>query len=175
MSNSNESYIEKIWKDLSEEISFEYDVSTDTMNFSERYKTVYGRKNKISHFLKNTKKDYALSSDTVLRLEEFRQILDYGDMSRYIQIQWPDKYGKYEWCEIVYRHVIDELGNVKVAGIWRNIDRQKREQVMIKHQVVKDDIEGVHNQSSMEKQVTKELNHITIGDVSALYLVELDD
>ena len=51
MAASNDSYIEKVFIELSDEIPFEYDISTDTMNFSEKYKTVYGRKNKIPHFL----------------------------------------------------------------------------------------------------------------------------
>ena len=175
MAASNDSYIEKVFIELSDEIPFEYDISTDTMNFSEKYKTVYGRKNKIPHFLKNSRKDYAISANTVLRLEEFKKILDYGDMSRYIQIQWPDKYGKYEWCEIVFRHVIDSLGNVKVVGIWKNIDRQKREQVMLKHQVVTEDMEGVHNRIGIEEMVFKELNHIGLGELAALYLIDFDD
>ena len=175
MAISNDSYIQKVFTELSDEIPFEYDITTDTMNFSEKYKSVYGRKNKIPHFLKNSRKDYAISANTVLRLEEFKKILDYGDMSRYIQIQWPDKYGKYEWCEIVFRHVIDSLGNVKVVGIWKNIDRQKREQVMLKHQVVTEDMEGVHNRIGIEEMVSKELNHIGLGELAALYLVDFDD
>lgn len=175
MGISNDSYIQKILTDLSDEIPFEYDISTDTMNFSEKYKAVYGRKNKITHFLKNSRKDYAMSSNTVLRLEEFKKILDYGDMSRYIQIQWPDKFGKYEWCEIVFRHVVDSLGNVKVVGIWKNIDRQKREQVMLKHQVVTDDMEGVHNRIGIEEMVSKELKHIGLGEQAALFFIDFDD
>lgn len=175
MGVSNDSYIQKILTDLSDEIPFEYDISTDTMNFSEKYKEVYGRKCKIPHFLKNSKKNYALSSITVVRLEEFKRILDYGDMSRYIQIQWPDKNGKYEWCEIVFRHVVDQVGNVKVVGIWRNIDRQKREQVMIKHQVAREDIEGVHNHIGIEEMVSVELNHIGLGENAALFLIDFDN
>lgn len=175
MAVSNDSYIQKVFIELSDEIPFEYDITTDTMSFSEKYKTVYGRKNKIPHFLKNSRKDYAISANTVLRLEEFKKILDYGDMSRYIQIQWPDKYGKYEWCEIVFRHVIDSFGNVKVVGIWKNIDRQKREQVMLKHQVVTEDMEGVHNRIGIEELVSRELNHIGLGELSALYLIDFDD
>lgn len=175
MMRENDSYIGKMLEEMSEEISFEYDVTTDTMLFSEKYKTVYGRKNKVPHFLKYVKSEYGLSAQNVHRLEEFKRILDYGDVKRYIQIQWPDKNGKYEWCEVVFRHVIDKMGNVLVVGIWRNIDRQKREQVMIRHQVHAEEVKGVHNRLNMETLLNEELGRISMGEVSSLFLVDFDN
>lgn len=175
MINSNDDNIRHVLEELSCEIPFEYDMTTDTMYFSDKYKQVYDRKPKISHFVKNACKNYLTYAKNVARLEEFRRILDYGDMTRYIQLQWPDKNGKYEWCEIVYRHVIDSLGNVKAVGIWRNIDRQKREQVLIKHQIATESVEGVHNKTAIEEVLTKEFRHIGLGNRGALYLIDLDN
>ena len=112
MTNSNEDNIRRVQEELSSEIPFEYDMTTDTMYFSDKYKQVYDRKPKIHHFVKSACKDYLAYDKNISRLEEFRRILDYGDMNRYIQLQWPDRNGKYEWCEIVFRHVLDNLGNV---------------------------------------------------------------
>lgn len=175
MTNSNEDNIRRVIDELSCEIPFEYDMTTDTMYFSDKYKLVYDRKPKIPHFVKRACKNYLAYAKDVDRLEEFRRILDYGDMNRYIQLQWPDKNGKYEWCEIVYRHVIDSLGNIKAVGIWRNIDRQKREQIMIKHQVATNDIQGVHNNTVIEEILTKEFGRIGLGNKGALYLIDFDN
>lgn len=97
MINSNDDNIRQVLEELSSEIPFEYDMTTDTMHFSDKYKLVYDRKPKIPHFVKNACKNYMTYAKNVTRLEEFRRILDYGDMTRYIQLQWPDKNGKYEW------------------------------------------------------------------------------
>lgn len=175
MSAFNDDYIKKILQELSEEIPFEYDLSTDTMVFSDKYKDVYNRKNKIHHFMKEISKEPMGFGQNVERLQELRRILDYGDMVRYIQIQWPDHKGKYEWCEVVYRHVIDGMGNVKAVGVWKNIDRQKREQVLLKHQIATDSVPGVHGQIAIEEIISKELIHIGLGQVGALYLIDLDE
>lgn len=175
MINSNEENIQHILEELSCEIPFEYDMTTDTMYFSDKYKQVYGRKSKIPHFVKSACKEYLAYDKNISLLEEFRRILDYGDMKRCIQLQWPDRNGKYEWCEIVYRHVIDSLGNVKAVGIWRNIDRQKREQIMLKHQVATDDVEGVHNNTAIEQLLTREFGQIGIENKGALYLIDFDN
>ena len=175
MINSNDDNIRQVLEELSSEIPFEYDMTTDTMYFSDKYKLVYDRKPKIPHFIKNACKNYMTYAKNVTRLEEFRRILDYGDMTRYIQLQWPDKNGKYEWCEIVYRHVIDSLGNVKAIGIWRNIDRQKREQILIKHQIATESVEGVHSKTAIEEVLTKEFRHIGLGNRGALFLIDFDN
>lgn len=175
MLNSNDDNIKHVLEQLSCEIPFEYDMTTDTMYFSDKYKQVYDRKPKISHFVKEACKNYQTYAKNVARLEEFRRILDYGDMDRYIQLQWPDKNGKYEWCEIVYRHVIDSMGNVKAIGIWRNIDRQKREQILIKHQVATENVEGVHNKTAIEEVLTEEFSHIGLENRGSLYLIDLDN
>lgn len=175
MIDSNEENIRRVLEELSTEIPFEYDMTTDTMYFSEKYKLVYDRKPKIPHFIKRASKEYLLKAENVEKLEELRSILDYGDVNRYIQVQWPDKDGKYEWCEIVYRHVIDELGNIKAIGILRNIDRQKREQILLKHQVATENVEGIHNSSNIEKELTKEMNQIGIENHGALYIMDFDN
>lgn len=175
MTNSNGDNIRRVQEELSSEIPFEYDMTTDTMYFSDKYKQVYDRKPKIHHFVKSACKDYLAYDKNISRLEEFRRILDYGDMNRYIQLQWPDRNGKYEWCEIVYRHVIDNLGNIKAVGIWRNIDRQKREQVLIKHQIATLNVDGVHNNVAIEEVLREEFGRIGLGNMGALYLIDFDN
>lgn len=175
MIHENDANINKILTELSDEISFEYDVASDTMLFSERYKSVYGRKNKIPHFYRECRKRDAISENTVVQLDELRRMIDYGDVNRYLQIQWPDKNEKYEWCEIVFRHVIDNAGNIKAVGIWRNIDRQKREQIMLKYQIATEDISGVQNRSGIEQLVGKELQFLELGETAALFLIDIDN
>lgn len=57
MIHENDANINKILTELSDEISFEYDVASDTMLFSERYKSVYGRKIKYHIFIENAEKE----------------------------------------------------------------------------------------------------------------------
>ena len=108
MENTYQQNITKILNEMSEEITFTYEVATDTMVFSDKYKSLYGRKNKISHFLRDSKRGYSLSANSVVQLEALKQVADYGDSNRYIQVQWPNKQGKFEWCEVVFRHVTGE-------------------------------------------------------------------
>lgn len=175
MTHGSEERINKILLELSNEISFEYDLSSDTMQFSEKYKAVYGRKNRITHFLRDSKGRYALSASTVLRLEDLKHLADYGDSNHYVQFQWPNKQGKYEWCELVFRHVVDKLGNVKAIGVWRNIDRSKREQVILKHQIVSDGMEGMANRIGIEEEVKEELIRLNGEDKAALFVIDFDD
>ncbi len=175
MTYGSEERINKILLELSNEISFEYDLSSDTMHLSEKYKVVYGRKNRITHFLRDSKGRYALSASTVLRLEDLKHLMDYGDSNHYVQFQWPNKHGKYEWCELVFRHVVDKLGNVKAVGVWRNIDRSKREQVILQHQVVSDGMEGMANRIGIEEEVERELARLNSTDKAALFEVDFDD
>ena len=175
MDNTYQQSITKILNDMSEEITFTYEVATDTMVFSDKYKSLYGRKNKISHFLRDSKRRYALSANSVVQLEVLKQVVDYGDSDRYIQVQWPNKQGKFEWCEVVFRHVTGENGEAKAIGIWRNIDRRKREEVMKKYYVVTDAMEGVENRVSIEQQIGKELLKLKDDDNAALFLIDFDD
>lgn len=175
MGYENEKNRNKILEELSEEISFTYDVSTDTMVFSEKYRTVYGRKSKIPHFLKDSKKMYFLSANSVGQLENLKKVLEYGEINHYIQLQWPNKQGKFEWCEVVFRHVVDRVGNVSAIGIWRNIDRQKRQEVMRKYHVISDEMEGVENRVGIEKQVGGEISKLGPGEHAAMFLIDFDD
>lgn len=175
MGHKNEKNINKIIEELSEEISFSYDVSTDTMVFSEKYRTVYGRKNKISHFLRESKKAYILSASSVEQLENLKKVLEYGELNHYIQLQWPNKQGKFEWCEVVFRHVVDRIGNVSAVGIWRNIDQQKRQEVVHKYHVISDEMEGVENRVGIEKQVGCEIAKLSQEEHAAMFLIDFDN
>ena len=175
MGHENEKDINKILEELSEEISFSYDVSTDTMVFSEKYRTVYGRKNKIPHFLKDSKKMYFLSANSVGQLENLKKVVEYGETNHYIQLQWPNKQGKYEWCEVVFRHIVNRIGNVTAVGIWKNIDRQKRQEVVQKYHVISDEMEGVENRVSIEKQVSCQMAKLSLNEQAAMFLIDFDD
>lgn len=173
MMHESTAYINKILLELSDEISFEYDLATDTMLFSEKYKQVYRRKNKIVHFIKESTKRYVLLANSVSRLEDLKRVTNYGETTSFMQIQWPNKNGKYEWCEVVYRHIKGQDGSEKAVGIWRNIDRSKREQVMLKYQLVTEQMEGVENRVGIEQHIEKELK---IADsMAALYLLDFDN
>lgn len=174
-SNSEEKRMRRIFDELSDEITFEYDLGSDTMVFSEKYKEVYGRKNKVSHFVKGSKSVYSFSAKSVLYLESLKRVQDYKDEARYIQIQWPNKDGNFEWCELVFRQFVDEKGKVKAVGIWRNIDRKKRELVMLKHQVAENHMEGLANKVGIEKLVSQELEKLQDGERAALYMIDFDD
>lgn len=165
----------KILEELSEEISFEYELASDTMVFSERYKEVYGRKNRVPHFLKVVKEKYYLFANSIALIEELRQVKIYEQEKHVIQLQWPNKDGVFEWCEVAFCHLVDEEGNVKAIGIWRNIDRNKREAVGHLQQVAMDKMEGLSSKSSIEKQVAKAMARLKDGEAAALFLIDFDD
>ena len=175
MTQDGQMELEKIWTNLSEEIPFSYDIATDTMFFSERYKTIYKRKPKISNFLKTVRARYALSTQTVTGLEKLQTVLEYGDTTHCIQVQWPNKDEKLEWCEVTFQHVTDKQGKTQAVGIWRNIQRQKREQVMRDYQMAAAYIPGVENHVNIEEQIGKAMNLMEEGDSAALFFIDFDD
>lgn len=175
MEHKKEKNINRIIEELSEEISFSYDVSTDTMVFSEKYRMVYGRKNKISHFLRDSKKVNLLSASSEKQLEKLKRVLEYGERNHYIQLQWPNKQRKFEWCEVVFRHVVDRVGNVSAVGIWRNIDQRKRQEVVQNYHVISDEMEGVENRAGIEKQVGSEITKLNEGEHAAMFLIDFDN
>lgn len=164
-----------IMLDLSDEIPFEYDFSTDTMYLSEKYRILYNRETIIPDYVKGAKMRRYVSPKTINRLQALRQLSDYGGMKHSVQIQILQNDGVYEWFELVYRQMVDNENNrIKVVGILRNIEQLKREQTVFRIHNKQGRRIGSNNRNDIEENVTKAIKRLDLGEMGGILLIDFD-
>lgn len=158
---------------LSEDISFEYDFDTDTIQFADKYKTVFGSDAVITRFRERLSDNEFIDSLTdVFRKQFIDMESSSGDTS---QSRVDTSNNEYKWFSLYCMQINGENGEpVKALGIIRDIDRQKNEQLQLLDKSRVDSMTGLLNKSTTEESIKAAMAAATADSIGVLMMIDID-
>jgi len=165
----------KIITDLSEDIVFEYDCKLDVLEFSDNYNKLFGK----TTFINNLRKDIenGINNPNLIKI-------DYIKMLDYIQ----KKKAKYQTecclrttddnCKWMYLNAVgvkDKEGKiVKILGIIKDIDKQKKEENNRNDKSRIDSLTGALNKIAIKEDIMLKLSNLQEGAYGILMMIDID-
>lgn len=166
----------EIISDISDEIPFDYEISTDTITFAKKYINIFEQKRIIHdpyHYFKNNQ---LVSPETFLQFATLFEAAKTNQLSYYTEFQLMNKNGDYEWYYANFSLLRNENGNpFRAFGLLHNIDAQKKELQSLLKQAQSDSMTGLLNKSTSEALAKQHLKEFHPGRFNAMMLIDIDD
>lgn len=166
----------RIATELSKDVLFEYHISTEELQFTEKYRDLFG----ISPLIPNFKSDYLKRGERVHPDDwgiylEFCDKLTTGLDNIETEFRLKNKVGEFIWCQVMGKTIYDDNKKpLRVIGKLVNVDSQKKELEALEYKATRDPLTGVYN-----KEVTiKKIERFISGNKSSrhmLMLIDFDD
>lgn len=158
---------------LSEDISFEYDFDTDTICFADKYKTVFGNDPVITRFRKRLADNEFIDSLTDAFRNQFIEMQ--SSSAENSQLQVDTSSNEYKWFSLYCMQINRESGKpAKALGIIRDIDRQKKEQLLLLDKSRVDSMTGLLNKSTTEESIKAAITTATSDCIGVLMMIDID-
>lgn len=158
--------------ELSDEILFDYDKVADTIEFSEKYKEVFGGNLEVCsarEFIKNS--PYATEKERI-RIQEQMKKLDLDQPGVSLEVQLQTKNGV-EWFDFVVRGIWSGEECVGYFGRLSSIEHLKGETLKWKKQAMQDYLTGLCNRQALENAVQEMLQ--LKKEVFSLMMLDVDN
>lgn len=167
----------RIVTELSGDIVFSYDMGTDTLEFSEKYHTVFGRDIRVPHAAENVlQSPYIHEDDRSLIPARLGGLTPQYPQCR-LELRIMTAEGVYEWFE-VYAHALwDADSDYECAGYLGklvNIQERKAENWLLREQAQSDVLTGLDNRGRVEERVSAALNSEPEA-AAALLFMDIDN
>lgn len=159
---------------LLEDIPFEYDPASDTMQYAETFRTVFGASPKIHRFRERLRKGESPDAVSACFREPFANFPQLPGVfpERFLAVSS----GGFRWFSIVCTAINAEDGSLlSLVGTIRNIDRQKREHLRLIDKSRTDAMTGLLNKATTEEEIREALAHVRPGGAGILLMIDLDD
>lgn len=166
----------RILTELTEGITFEYDLSSDTMYFSDRYYQYFKHNHIISKFKEHvTAENFAGKNDYLNYLNAYRSLAcGSRKFSTELRIKLPD--GVVLWFSVQMCNIFDDHGNaVKAIGKLVNIHDQKLAQQELLKSSQLDPMTKLYNKVSAENQITAYLPEVSETMFGAMLVIDIDN
>lgn len=160
--------------EITDDIVFEYDCLTDIMVYSDKYKQIM---NKPSIYFNFKESLYGKKSET--------GYIDFGIVfnsifsgNEFFRSEFNVKLenDKDIWIEIAAKGIYNENGKViKIIGILRDIDKQKKEQILLYDKSRIDLLSGLYNKISTQEEIEAKINLINAGMYAGLLMIDIDN
>ncbi|MDF2542067.1 MAG: hypothetical protein K0S47_1785 [Herbinix sp.] len=166
----------RIATELSNDVLFEYDLQTDVMTYSEKYRDQFGRHPIINTYYVNCDKrrDNVHPDDWGIYLE-FCQELKEGKSLIESEFRIKDRVGEFIWCQAMGKTIVDDNKvPVRVIGKIVNVDLHKRELEDLEYKATRDPLTGVYNKEVTIKKIEKYISG-NKGNKHILMFIDFDD
>ena len=177
----NQSFISREEKykkfiELTNDMIFEYDIQTDIMNHSERYKSVFGRNPIVYNYTEAlVELPYVHTADQSV-FKEFCTSLHIGKSSFSYEFRFLNKSGEYEWCHINGSSFCEDKGLPnKVFGRIINVDTQKRKLDRLRFKAQRDLMTNVYNKKTTSDKINDTITKGKKYERHALLVIDIDD
>lgn len=158
---------------LSEDISFEYDFTSDTIRFADKYKTVFGCDPVITRFRERLFNNEFIDSLTDVFRKQFIEMKSSADEISQFRVDTSSN--EYKWFSLYCMQINAEKGEpVKVLGIIRDIDRQKNEQLRLLDKSRVDSMTGLLNKSTTEESIKAAITSASTDSIGVLMMIDID-
>ena len=164
----------KIVMEQTNDIFFEWDIGTDTVNYSSNWKTKFGydpistraseRIPRISHLHPEDMAHFGAL------IEEIRSGRRYGEL----EFRVSDSRGRYQWCKVRATTQFDDRNKpCKAIGIVIDINEEKTAAQELKARAERDTLTGLYNKASARQKIESMLNNREDG--AALFIIDIDN
>ncbi len=162
--------------ELTEDVVFEYDIQTDVMSHSERYKTLFGRNPIIYNYTEALVELPYVHEEDQSVFQEFCQSLHIGKSKFTYEFRLANKQGSYEWCHVNGSSFCENmcLPN-KVLGRIINIDAQKIELERLRFKAQRDLMTNVYNKKTVCDKINETIQKGKKYERHALFVIDIDD
>lgn len=150
----------RIATELSKDVLFEYNISTDEMVHTEKFKDLFGKNLLIAQYtgLCDKRRDSIHPDDWGIYLE-FCEHLAEGKKKIMAEFRMKDYLGEYIWCQVMGKTIFDEQKKpIRVIGKIVNIDLYKKELEALEYKATRDPLTGVYNKEVTIKKIEKFIN-----------------
>ena len=173
MDKSMEQY--QIILSQTENVTFELDMTTDTITFSDRWNDLFGYTPKTHHFIATLPANSHIHPADIPGLLQSLNAMKNGASYRTMDIRISTG-GQFVWFCLRASAVYDANGKLqKIVGIFLNIDDEKKEASALQAQAECDSLTQLLNKATMQRQTEGYLNSFPNGAYCALLIIDLDN
>lgn len=161
---------------MSGDMIFEYDIETDTMEYTRQDEAVINTEQIAKTYTKTIRQTGYVHSGDADRLEQFCNELHAGKKHILTELRKKYKDGKYHWVEIEGVTLCDYAGKpVKVMGHTKNIDDRKEKEEQLKNSLERDSLTGVYNLQVIEDKIRSRLQNPALQLPCWLIILDVDN
>lgn len=166
----------RILAEISNDILFEYDIFSDTMNFSDKFLENFGRKGSMERFAELKEEAQFIHKDDTIAFENFCKLLGGEKQKLEVEFRMKRLSGDYVWCYVcgqtIYNAAYEPL---KIVGKLSNIDMQKREVEKLQFKAEMDAMTRIYNKVATRERINALIQNSRKQDKHALLIVDMDN
>ncbi|MDO5522173.1 MAG: sensor domain-containing diguanylate cyclase [bacterium] len=166
----------RVATELANDVIFEYNVKTDIMHNSRKYKTVFGRNSITYNYTESfVNLRFVHPQDRTIFME-YCNALHIGKEKIEYEFRILNCREEYEWCHIRAKAICgsDNLP-ARVIGKIVNIDMQKRELEKLQFKAQRDPLTNTFNKGATEEVITEILTTSRPFDKHAFFVIDIDN
>lgn len=158
-----------------ENVTFELDLTTDTITFSERWNDLFGYTPKTTNFIATLPANPHVHPADIPALLQNLNSLKSGTSYATMDIRISTG-GQFVWFCLRATAIHDAQGRlIKIVGIILNIDAEKKETTALQAKAECDSLTKLLNKSTSKKQAVDYLNSYPNGAYCAFMIIDLDN
>lgn len=164
----------RVATEITNDVLFEYDIETDLMQLSDKFKEVYGRETVMFAFTKLSHEENIKEDDMEIFRRFCKDLQNGADMVE-AEFRILNGDGRYVWCHIKGKTLYDNRKRPwKVHGKIINIDERKQEleRLLLKSQ--KDPLTRLYNKA-VTKQLISEIIEQSVDEKHAFLFIDIDN
>ena len=170
----------QILRQLADDITFEYDIASDTLRHSPNYSKFFSNSPIITGFAQYLKESaYAAPDCKQNLLQSFTASLKRkGSHEKNLEIRLQTAANLYTWFSLSSKTICNQKGDpVKIIGKIVNIDKQKTVIARLQQKAYYDSLTQIYNKIMTETLINQMLMTISLLDENnaALFIIDLDD
>lgn len=174
MSDEGERY--RVAAELSDDILFEYEIATDIMKYSDKYRDVFGRNTMIYNYTELLPELAYIPLEDRAIFREYCKQLHLGKSTIELEYRCMNDLEEYLWCH-VHCKTINNMRNYpeRVIGKLVNIDMQKRELQKLQIKAQRDPLTNALNKGATIEQINTILSQSKGYEKHVLFVVDIDN
>lgn len=158
---------------LSNDILLDYDVESGCMTTSQPISDLFGEQTVIPHFYQSVEENHIVHPDDLPALSDFLAVNEQDKIEAELRIFINVRYVWFRLEGLVVQSKSQKPW--KIIGKFNNIDHIKRENEHLQKKLQQDPMTGIYNKVVTEQLVDRYLQEAEDDDVSALFILDLDD
>jgi len=159
-----------------EDIIFEWNITEDTVYFSENWNKKFGYESVSTNISENIYKTNFIHKNDIRKLGKMLNDIIYGDTYKETEIRIRKNEDEYIWCKIRITAMFDEDGNIfKAIGIIIDIDKEKKEAEELLYKAQRDSLTGLYNKGTSQSIIEDYIMNEGKGVNGALFVIDLDN
>lgn len=158
------------------DIMFEWNIQTDTLEFSSNWKNKFKYLPLQDHFYEDFLTNSHIHSDDkerfALMLERIRQGVSYAEE----EVRVCERENRYIWCRVRMTALFDDEGQpVRAVGVILDIDNEKRSAQKLLEKAQRDTLTKLYNKGTAQSMIEDALLAVSEVQKHALMIIDVDD